>query len=956
MKRTLAFFLMLSLVLSMATAIVVPVTAATQLNNLWNFASEQNCVVNANTGVFQAYGGNYYTSTNFISVNTGDVLTFGYGMQDQGYHLALYDANGTYIKNVKDAGLTYTAYSDGAGYGIYSYTVESGVGNIRISVHKSYAEKFIATLNQPFTAADHAEYWTAQDSGSFDDSQVDSESPIQNLFYRHKEVSYETGVYTTASYTVAAGDVFYYGPVNSTYYQPLFTPTGASEAVTVSDSQLMIKDTLDAPNSSGVTHYIYAFKADAAGTVRFRVPLYYIDYYTVAKNQELTEARYFEELETREDLYNVALFHLDRQGAIIQPNGTYLENAAYSSTHIITLDADETLYFGPINKTQASYGIANGASLALSDFTLVDALNDSYGFYTYTASADDTYLQLVYPSALGRSFFAGKGDSDIEDHRDSSFWDYYLTENLYVKNAASQSIALAAGNIVAFGPVAPDATDLLIIDGKTVTKADCAVSDVLPDGSLLMAYTATAACTITDAENSGYETFFIGKNVALTQHNFYQYWDHLGTNLWGETGYIGQKATLDGMVADASFNATHRALVNHGEVVTFGPVAKDLGLYGVVYDAEGAPAKGIYYSNLTPVEGKEGYYSYAIPMDIYYIQLNLAAENAETYSASYVRDMKGILSGKTALFSGDSICEAVRDGDSYGSTGYGWAGRIQTNYGTISTNTAVGGSYIGNETSTRYSINTLIEQVKDNDYEYVILEGGVNDMNGGRAVGKMSESFDVEDFDTSTFAGGLERVLHNAIEYFGDTAAIGYLFTFDTGTYCNSLTTEKDYTPYYEEAKKICEKWNIPFLNMFESRKINAALRMDSRIRGAGGYAYMHTDYLHPRAIGYERLTPYIANFMTTLEQFHYKHGDVNHDSTADLLDALLILRKLSGNLPEEIALDLQCANVIDTVEGENEVNSADVAYFLKVLTGAWKDGRPLALNQYKTTPTIVGG
>ncbi len=84
--------------------------------------------------------------------------------------------------------------------------------------------------------------------------------------------------------------------------------------------------------------------------------------------------------------------------------------------------------------------------------------------------------------------------------------------------------------------------------------------------------------------------------------------------------------------------------------------------------------------------------------------------------------------------------------------------------------------------------------------------------------------------------------------------------------------------------------------------------------------------------------------------------GDVNSDDTTDLIDALLLLRKMSGNLTaeQENNFNLRAANVYDANDADNEVNSADVIQMLRVLSGAWENGKPVQLTRSAANPTFI--
>ncbi len=97
------------------------------------------------------------------------------------------------------------------------------------------------------------------------------------------------------------------------------------------------------------------------------------------------------------------------------------------------------------------------------------------------------------------------------------------------------------------------------------------------------------------------------------------------------------------------------------------------------------------------------------------------------------------------------------------------------------------------------------------------------------------------------------------------------------------------------------------------------------------------------------RLRPIVANGAVYLNT--YLPGDIDLDGQVDLLDAVLLLRKLSGNLPADAPFFLLAADVIDT--GDCEVNSADVARMLQYITGVREDGAVVPLQRVTVVPSI---
>ena len=119
----------------------------------------------------------------------------------------------------------------------------------------------------------------------------------------------------------------------------------------------------------------------------------------------------------------------------------------------------------------------------------------------------------------------------------------------------------------------------------------------------------------------------------------------------------------------------------------------------------------------------------------------------------------------------------------------------------------------------------------------------------------MEESFDPAYFNTSTFAGGLETLIYNAIVTYGDIAAIGYLINFKAPNCTNGRIS--DMISYNEVAKKICDKWGITYFDMYNHQEITRELAFTTNT---------HTkDFIHPLPSGYDVLSPYIADYMRTM-------------------------------------------------------------------------------------------
>jgi len=252
-------------------------------------------------------------------------------------------------------------------------------------------------------------------------------------------------------------------------------------------------------------------------------------------------------------------------------------------------------------------------------------------------------------------------------------------------------------------------------------------------------------------------------------------------------------------------------------------------------------------------------YSYKIPSGCSYIWIAapntvalrfLLTENvpfdAQSYKAFFEENP---LKGKRALFAGDSIARALTDEAYEG----GWAYRVSKTLGMTYTNVANGGWTVSNSSLKHSSYGTISQQLaqaKDQNFDFVLLHGGVNDAGGGAPLGQITGGYDPAYFDPDTFAGAFEQMLFDAYHYYGDTAAIGYLCNYSMPSYTTLGT-------YFDMAKQICEKWDVAYFDMHDNTLITAEMQ-------AGTTRYL-PDTLHPNAAGYDILSPKIAEFMKTM-------------------------------------------------------------------------------------------
>ena len=213
---------------------------------------------------------------------------------------------------------------------------------------------------------------------------------------------------------------------------------------------------------------------------------------------------------------------------------------------------------------------------------------------------------------------------------------------------------------------------------------------------------------------------------------------------------------------------------------------------------------------------------------------------------------------KSVLFVGDSLCEGLIEwNDATYKSQVGYAGRIMVK----NEMTGINKSKSGASMSDCRGANTVLAQLQamsGNEYDYVILEGGVNDAWDNCALGTITEGFEGP-FDMTTFAGGLEQTFAYAKRVY-DGAIFGYTtnFTMPMGNTDGSRGKIDDMADYIALSIEICKKWNIPYLDLYNDEDLNKnVLKTDTK-----DCLY---DYIHMNSNGFNTIAPIIEAWMETL-------------------------------------------------------------------------------------------
>ena len=219
-------------------------------------------------------------------------------------------------------------------------------------------------------------------------------------------------------------------------------------------------------------------------------------------------------------------------------------------------------------------------------------------------------------------------------------------------------------------------------------------------------------------------------------------------------------------------------------------------------------------------------------------------------------DDESVLKGKRILFYGDSICEARCEWETKYADIIGWAGRIGVHNGMTWYNLGRSGASVSN----CRGANTIINQVYSSfstiqECDIYLLHGGTNDAWDSAPVGTYDKKDFSGNYDETTFAGGLEELIYTVKNRYPN-AIFGYIINFKfTNTRFGGMLMDMD--GYVDITKKICDKWEVPYLDLYSNTELLGKLQPQTNV--------FLSDGVHPTTTGYNVITPYIEEWLKGL-------------------------------------------------------------------------------------------
>ena len=228
---------------------------------------------------------------------------------------------------------------------------------------------------------------------------------------------------------------------------------------------------------------------------------------------------------------------------------------------------------------------------------------------------------------------------------------------------------------------------------------------------------------------------------------------------------------------------------------------------------------------------------------------------------------KSPLYQKSVVFFGDSLCYArIERGDSNQESvirASGYAGRIATKYDMTLGAYGSSGATIAKPSMGTNIIYLKIQEAASTlslkerqEVDYVILEGGVNDMTAESPLGTVGD--ETEGFDLSTFAGAVQHTIKLTRELYPN-AMVGYIIAYQMPNDPNELRSNLENAEKYVDLTiAACEKWNVPYVDFFHDQEFNQTVFKNGCITSDG---------VHMTVKGYDTITPYISAWMEEPER-----------------------------------------------------------------------------------------
>ena len=264
--------------------------------------------------------------------------------------------------------------------------------------------------------------------------------------------------------------------------------------------------------------------------------------------------------------------------------------------------------------------------------------------------------------------------------------------------------------------------------------------------------------------------------------------------------------------------------------------------------------KLIYLSSNANYNGVQYFqYEFTAKDNGYIILSSQKASSFQFNGTIELKNTSNILEYKNIYFDGDSVCAG------YGNNNISYDDMIANNNKMNLTKLAVSGT-----TLSKVKENSILQRIQNNStnaylYDYVIIEGGLNDIFQNVPLGNITNGY-TNEFDELTFSGALESLCKTLVTNYNNSK-IGFILTNQK---VNNYRELQD--TYWSRAEEIFKKWSVPYINL---ATVSGCLPLTDELLNK--YFFIPSgssvgDGTHPNKLGYERyFNKQITEFIKTL-------------------------------------------------------------------------------------------
>lgn len=201
---------------------------------------------------------------------------------------------------------------------------------------------------------------------------------------------------------------------------------------------------------------------------------------------------------------------------------------------------------------------------------------------------------------------------------------------------------------------------------------------------------------------------------------------------------------------------------------------------------------------------------------------------------------ENILQNRTIIFLGSSVTYGAAAG------GVSFVEEIAEKCGCIAIKEAVSGTTLVDSGEESYI--SRMKELKVERADLFLCQLSTNDATQGQPIGKVSESTELSDFDTSTVAGAMEYIIAYARATWGCPVAF----------YTNPRYDSEAYEAMVELLYRLQEKWKIGVVDLWNDKEFNNITSVQ--------YERYMADPVHPTQAGYsEWWTPVMVDALVKI-------------------------------------------------------------------------------------------